>query len=221
MITYNVQELTEQEKGPIWVRNCSNETMEDGQGGDVFISISINNTTRQLKIPLSWLPMNLTAHYPRKILLESIAFTESINKGLIQAIDTSSAEKLLGRAGASEEQSRLKERDQAVREAINSRGLNRNTVVINASDEAPDTVAPTKPKKTTVARIEDESEDEDQPVEAVTARFKARVLKMNSLSAKEALTYFQSIGDLDEDQGRYILDKCEHPKIVKIVKDQL
>lgn len=221
MANLTLQQLIDEEKGPIWVRNRSSQVVSPG--GDVFISVSIQGAQRVVNVPYTWIPINLTAQVPRKALLESPYFMESLTKGLVEAIPESSATKILAKEGAQEEIQRLAERARAIKEAVQSRGIGKNTTVINANrdEEEEDALSPAvaKLKKVSVVRLD--GDDDDEAVEEVSAGFKAWVTKVNGMEIKDAKGAVRQRGSISYEEAVYLASKVKHKSIAAMVSSKL
>jgi hypothetical protein len=221
MKNISLQEVIDQEKGPIWVRNRSSTSSLLETGGDIFISMMISGSARVATVPMTWLPTEMTAQFPRKAIVESPNFMEAVQKGLIDIISEEDARKILAKEGAEEERQRLAERAQAVRDAVTTRGINRNTTVSRASGDEEDEVQ--KPKARTQVSLlnEDDDEEEAEAAEEVNARFKAWVNKINAADVKEATVSFRSRGNISIPEAEYFVSKCTHKSLANKVKSKL
>jgi len=103
--TVSINELEKSTKGPVWVLN---QTTGKSKGDVIFICSKLSGSgTDTIKVPMTFIPINLTEQVTRRQLVESSEFRRSISIGLLTAIDIESAEKLLRQPGVSEEKRRL------------------------------------------------------------------------------------------------------------------
>jgi len=211
--TMTVQELVDQRKGPIWVLNTSHQA-EAGLGGDVFVTISVNNQNRPMKVPRTWIPVELTKLFPRKFLLDSPNFLEALSKGLITAIPDEYARKLIADPGYKDEERRLAEIEAAIREASQIKGVGRNVTVSSgdAPEEEPTGVTSVKRKNVSVVAIGADDEEDDKST--VSARFVGWVNKLNSMEdEKAARNEIRIRGELEEEEAHYLYENTIYPKI--------
>jgi len=227
----SVQDLIDQNSGPVYVLNNSERAV--GQGGDVFVTINQNGQNRSLMVPLTWLPLEVTRRIPRKYLLDSSYFLDALAKGLLIAIPAEEAQAILSRPEAVREQARLDAAEESIKAAVASRGISRNVSVVNSSmdeQEAPlqasrNTQQPGKAtvtaKKGSVSISNLMDEVEEAPVAEVSARFKAFVTKLNSMDESGAMAELRLRSELTEEECHYLIDNCEHERISKILKSKL
>lgn len=213
----SVQQLVDTERGPVFVINTSSKA-GIGRGGDVFITMEIGKSSRTLKVPRTWIPIELTNLVPRKSLTESPHFLEAIAKNLIAPISEEDARKLMKRGGYDEEKSRLDEADAKVREAGMAKGIGKNVNVTNGhEDEEEENAEPSKTavkrKNVSVVSLAD-PDGEDDEESSVSAGFQAWVSKLNHLGdAKLARNEIRNRGELEEEEAHYMMENIKYPKI--------
>lgn len=222
-MAYSIQDIIDQEKGPIWVRNTASEIVSPG--GDIYISVSISGTARVVTVPSTWVPINITNQVPRKALTESPYFMEALTKGLVRAISETEAAKILARDGAQEEIERLAERARSVKEAVTVKTLNKNVTVVNSNideeDEAVATAAASKLKKgVSVVKLNDPDE-EDEEEEDVSASFKGWTMKLNSMTPKECGAAIKLRGAISHDEAVFLVSKLKHKTIAAKISAKL
>ncbi len=221
--TLDLQQLIDAEKGPIWARNRTSETMSPG--GDVFISVNISGTQRVVNVPNTWVPINLTSQVPRKALLDAPYFMEALSKGLIDVITESSAQEILRRDGADEELQRLAERARVIREAVNNRGISKNVRVVNSDREGDEeeTAVSTqvqKHSKVSVVRLDGEDESHNE-ADAVSDSFRAWITKLNSLTQKDAVAEFRRRGTVSFEEATYLVANLKHRNLASRISEKL
>lgn len=125
---------TEATNLPIWALNGSAEVREIA---DVLIGIPKLNGSKvdTLRVPATWLPVCLTEQIPRAQLLASAEFRQSVSSGILILIDPAYAQEVLEQDGAVEEQARLRETEQRVRDALSARGLHTDNVSLISGAE--------------------------------------------------------------------------------------
>lgn len=89
---------------PIWVIN---NTKGDTRGICSFVIDRPNGHRDEIRIPATWLPINLIERVPHSILMESVMFRTAIQSGAIRLIDNESALRLLSSEGVEEEMKRI------------------------------------------------------------------------------------------------------------------
>lgn len=220
--TLTVQEMVEQEKGPIYLLNTSHRS-EVGLPGDVFISINLNNQVRSLKVPLTWIPTEATRLYPRKYLLESPNFLEALSKNIITAITEKSAMALKAKKGYREEENRLREIEASVREASRAKGVGKNVTVSGGEDlneEDVESTTAVKRKNVSVVSVNTGSEIEDKAT--VSAGFVAWVNKLNAMEdLAKARNEVRIRGELSEEEAHYFLENTIYPSFKRSLAKKL
>ena len=202
---------------PLWVMNDS--VRSHSPGGNVYIAVSWKGAVKNLEIPRTWIPIELTSMMPREAIKDSMYFLEAVNKGLIVPITKKSAEGLLAQPDALEEKLRIESAAKAVAEAVKSRGIGKNvTVNVDGRESEEDAEAPKK--KTMISMLSDSLEDE--PKEAVSSGFKAWVQKLNTLdSDSKALGEIKRRGAMEMEEAKYLVENLEHPRITNLLKQKV
>lgn len=211
----SAQDLVDQEKGAIYVLNTSSQS-ELGLGGDVFVTVMVGNQNRAVKIPRTWIPVEVTKSIPRKFLMESPNFLEAMAKGFITAISTESAKKILGKPGATQEERRLIEIDNAIREASKVRGVGKNVTVSSGRETEGEEEgnAPVKRKNVTVVSVRDMDNEAEEAQPTVSQGFVAWVNKLNAMNdEKAARNEIRVRGELEEEEAHYLMEKTSYDKI--------
>jgi len=227
----DMNDLAIDEKGPIWVVNTSSSVHKASGGADVFITLVLNNNqSTVMTVQKTWLPVCLTARFPRKAIMESNYFWQAVSANMVQIIAEDEAKEILGRRGSKEEAQRLRDVEEAVRNATRSKGISKNTTVSSyGDDENGDQIVPTpgvqqtqSPKRSTVVALnqdadddfaDDDSGDSDN---SISIAFQAWVLKLNTQTEAEAVMEARSRGEITEEEARFLHDKTEHAKLKKM-----
>lgn len=232
----SMDELTSQRTGPLYVMNCASDVSPPG--GDVHISYTLGSgqAAQPLRVPLTYLPINLAAAAPRPAILRSQSFHHAIEAGLIAAISEQDAKRILAQPGAAEEAARLRQQQEALKAALQAARVGRSdtTLVIrdtktSASDMNSEPVAASARDASSVFSGEEPAttvtgtsrsaafsmDEATVPLEAeLTASFKAQIQKMLSMSEVEAGNRLKTMGELDMIQVQYILDTLtKHKRI--------
>lgn len=213
-----INDLVEQEKGPIWVINTSNEKYQGG--AEVYITIGSD----VLVVPRTWLPFEMTKKLPRKSILESTYFVSAMSDGLIKAISKETALKLLAEPRASKEAKRLEEIEEAVKAATQARGIGKN-VLITTGDEDRDAEY-AKQSANAIAKTVSESGgnmkasgsfslgDDEETADPISANFKAWVVKVNNIEDEdEAYSEVRNRGTMTMEEAEYLMKHVTHDVI--------
>ena len=233
MKSIGINELVEQEKGPIWVVNASNELYVGG--ADVFVTIVNNGQPTVFSVPRTWLPVEMTTRFPRKVILESTYFIEALAKGLLRAVSAETAQKLLGQPGVEQEQARLKEQEDAVKAANQARGIGKNVLISTGDterDEEMETEFANRTKSATNAfvkasignsvNMDDDEEGGGEEVEEVSAGFRGWVNKVNLMEdAGDARNEVKLRGDMSIAEATYLMKACLHTNISSALAKKL
>lgn len=112
MGTTTISELEKSNTGPVWVINKT-------QAADrALLVLSVPRTNGQgvdsVKIPVTFLPIDLTGQVAKRQLLNSGEFRRAVSTGYLELVDPSEAEKVMKQPGAREEMLRLAEADRAI-----------------------------------------------------------------------------------------------------------
>jgi hypothetical protein len=212
--TLSTQELIDAEGGAVFVLNTSGGLRGLTGGGDVFISVEVGKSSRTLKVPRTWIPIEVTKSVPRKNLLESAYFLEAVGKGLITPIHADDALAMTRKSGYSDELRRLEEFENQVREAGKAKGIGRNVTVSGGTqDEDEERVEEVKRKRVSVVSLSRDDNDEDEKA-TVSVAFQAWVSKLNALGNEaSARNEVRSRGELEEEEAHYMMEYIQYPKI--------
>lgn len=219
-----IDELSEMEKGPIFVVNTSHEV---SRGGDVFVSVMVGNSNRPFRVPRTWIPIEITRHLPRKAVLESVYFMEALSKGLLRAIPESEARALMKKSGYQSEIDRMKERENAIREEGAAKGIGKNVTVVsqNGDDDESEKKTAVRKKGVSVTSLGAEADEDGAEDVAVSANFVAFTNKLNTLDHTEALNRLRSRGDaLEQEEALHLIDNLDakkHARLIRGLKKQL
>ncbi len=213
--TLSTQELIDSDHGAIYILNTTGNLGSVGRGGDVFVSVEVGKSARTLKIPRTWIPVEVTKTIPRKNLLESAYFLEAIGKGLITPIHTDDAKAMMNQSGYKDEIRRLEEFDASVREASKAKGISKSVTVSGGRDQEEDEpeAEEIKRKKVSVVSLSRDEDDEDEKA-TVSVSFQAWVSKLNALDNEvTARNEIRTNGELEEEEAHYMLEYIKYPKI--------
>lgn len=177
--------------GPIWCINTATESNLAAQG-EVLLAIPKRNGNGQpdlLRIPMTWLPQEITRTIPRLQLLSSTEFRTAVSNQLISLISEDTAHRLLSQSGAKEEQGRLVALAKHIRDAGSARTIaDSNTVIARADgikDDDDDSGGLNKTviidhseEETNVAVLASQGVEDIEP--GITPAFKMWVDKVNT-----------------------------------------
>jgi hypothetical protein len=215
-----MQTLTTEElhagNGALYVINTSDQARKsrDSGGGDVMISVKHGDVSRIIRVPKTWVPVEVTKTVPRKILVEAAYFLEAVAAGLITPVATKDAIEVLRSDRAQEELERMEQHETAVEAEMRSKGISKNTYVTGGREEEEEE-KPVKQPKRGISVV-----DFDSP-EAVKVSFIAWTNKINALTEKEALNELRRRGSVEQEEAVYLIDNCKHKKICAGLKKSL
>ena len=208
-----IKECREQsESAPLYVVNTSSEVVGvHSTGADIYISVREDNDTSFIKVPQTWVPIDVSESASRRSILSSRHFLESVRKGLIAPVSVEYAEQLQEQEDAMAEYDRLASEDQRIlNEAMNPENrFNAPATVVdsNQSDvmDVNEVTAKTTGEKTREA----------------DANFQARVNRMNTLSTKNAWVEVKRIGKFSRQQVQFMIANLNHKEIVDAMSERL
>lgn len=222
--------LFETEKGPIWLINTSGEKYPSG--AEVFITINSGDQSSVFVVPRTWLPIEITNRFPRKVVMESSYFVSAVAEGLVSVISADYARSLLSGPKAEREQERLKDIEAAIKEASAARGIGKN-VLISTGDPEQDAALAEKQvgeksenfvkKSSSVEGVNFADEEDEEAVDPVSANFKAWVIKLNGLAEDTASieNELRMRGQMSLEEAVYLLKNCENEDIQNKLKRKL
>lgn len=222
--TYGINELEEQERGPIWVINTSKEKFH--VMADVFITIpgEHGNTSTSAMVPATWLPIELTAKYARRSLLRSLNFAEAMQNGLIAVISDEHARNILTRKDVQSERARLAAREQAVEMATRVKGLGKNVTIVNPNEDIaeeqenpkPIVVQSNSPVRTISLTEGDEDMQGGENEEELSVQFQSLVLNLNTLDEQTAVNRIKQVADISLAEAEYLRDNTVHQRLKRM-----
>jgi hypothetical protein len=173
-------------------------------GAIVFISayVGTQNKVHMLSVPLTWIPINLTAQAPRAAILGSQYFLNALDKNMIELVDAEVAEAELATPRAMAEVERLSQEKAAIAASIRNPN----------ADEFKLTLEGGSPNAGT-AKTYDVTSFFD--VDTVSVSFKAWVNKANNLDEESAIRELLSKKELSFEEMQYLADNTKHPRIRK------
>ena len=225
-----INDLIEEGKGPIWVLNTTNNLYKTG--ADVFVTFNNNGQSSIMQVSRTWLPIEVTARFPRKIVLESPYFTDALNKGMLQAISVADATKILAQPGAAREAARLRDLEEAVKEATAARGIGKN-VMVSTGDLDRDAELQSDYEKSNQKFVVNASKangpdsinlgnDEEEEEDPISANFKAWVIRLNEISDEdEARNEVKLRGSMSLEEAEYLMKKIVHNNISSYIAKRL
>lgn len=124
MTPLTMQELENKTKGSLYVINNTGNVERLGVSGVLIIAIprlSGNGNPIIMRVPQTWLPIDLTLQVPYNHLISTSEFRNAVMQGYIIPISDEYAEYLLSKKGAQQERERLEEEDKKAAHAGPSR----------------------------------------------------------------------------------------------------
>lgn len=235
MKTLNINEIVEQEKGPIWVINATNELYPSG--ADVYVTVTNNGQSQVFQVPRTWLPIEMTNRFPRKVIVESAYFVEALSKGLLKAISAETAASLLAQPGAAQERKRLEELEEAVKAATQTKGIGKNVTISTGDEdvdrqhqdehnrrsrEATDSFVKSSIAANRVNMGPDDHEDDAEEDSGVSPNFKGWVNKVNAIEdSSEARNEVRLRGNMEVVEAQYLLANCVHANVKASLEKKL
>lgn len=157
--------------GAIWGINTS-EKSAIAVSGEVLLAIPKRNGTGQpdpLRMPLTWLPQELTRDIPRQRLLQSSEFRKAVSSQLIGLIDEDTAKRMLRQSGANEEQQRLTAQTKHIRDAGAARTIADSNATIARADGVKDDDDEDRSGRNKTVMIDHDDDDKQSVAELAAA----------------------------------------------------
>jgi len=213
----------------LWVLNSGPSSVYELEG---TILLSIPGTSGQqqaqaLKIPATWLPIDLTASFPKHRILESTDFRAAVRNELLSIVDDKTAQRLLAQTGAKEEQKRLIAEARRIRDAGAARTINDSNVTITRADgvkddedENPVYMSGDDGKEVNVAKAAAQGLDVDE--NGLTPKFVMFAQKVEAGTDIYALNALKTRSKFSRREYKYLRDNLKHhPQTVAAIKDKL
>ena len=202
-----IDSLTAVETGPIWAVNSSSKS--NPPGADVYITVHVGKqgSPAILTLPLSWVPFNLNEQAPRQAILESQHFLKAVSSGSITLVTAEEAESLRQRPSYAKEVERLRQLQDAVKNATQNSGNNFTLTL----DDKTESVGIQQQKAKTSLGLSDADFAPD--AEEVSVSFKAWSNKLNTLGVDEAIAALQLRGTFSNEELIHIRDTTKHDRI--------
>jgi hypothetical protein len=217
----NINEMMEEEKGPIWLLNKTGDLYPSG--AEVYITIMNGDQSSVFMVPRTWLPIEITARHPRKQVLASSYFIAALSKGLIEYISKEEAQKILSKPTAKREQERLEAIEVAIKDAGSARGIGKNVTISTGdpdADEQDREGAKTLTlEKGVITRKSDNGidfgEDSEEEEDPVSAGFRAWVISLNNKGDDLATleNELRMRGKMSIEEASYLLKHIENESI--------
>jgi hypothetical protein len=215
-------------RGSLWVLNSGPSSVYELEG---TLLLSIPGTSGQqqaqaLKIPATWLPIDLTTMFPKHRILESTDFRAAVRNELLTIIDDATAKKILGQDGARDEQTRLVAEARRIRDAGAARTINDSNVTVTRADgikdedENPVEIHGKDDQEVNVAKAALKGLDLDE--NGLTPKFVMFAQKVENESDVRALNALKTRSRFSRRELKYLRDNLkQHPKTVAAVKQKL
>lgn len=111
MTVVRISDLEKTKGGPVW---AINKTRGASRSLLVLSVPKPQGGSDSVKIPVTYLPVDLTGQVPKGQLMASSDFRRAVTSGYLELIDEASANKILEGPGAAEELRRLREEDNSL-----------------------------------------------------------------------------------------------------------
>lgn len=213
----------------LWVLNSGPSSVYELEG---TILLSIPGTSGQqqaqaLKIPASWLPIDLTMSFPKHRILESTDFRAAVRNELLTILDDATAKKILAQDGAREEQQRLIAESRRIRDAGAARTIKDSNVTITRADgvkddeeENPVEIYGRDEQEVNVAKAAKNGLDVDE--NGLTPKFVMFAQKVEAGTDIYALNALRTRSKFSRREYKYLRDTLKaHPKTVAAIKVKL
>ena len=211
-------------RGSVWVRNTGSQSVYEITG-DILLSIPGNagQQTQALKVPSTWLPIDLTTLFPKHRILESTDFRAAVKNGLLTIVDDNTATRILREDGAREEQKRIVAVARARREAGAARTIADSNVEITRADGVKDEENPLEiygNDDVNLAKAALQGLDTDE--NGLTASFVMFAEKVGTEDDVRALNAIRTRSRFSRRELKYLRDTLKkHPKTVAKIKSRL
>jgi hypothetical protein len=188
---------------PIYVRNKMNPAAQ--------VSLNLHDkagNTKHGMIPPTWIPIDITAMFPRSFLREAYDIKQYIMKGVLEIVPQAQAEKQLSTKDAQDELTRI------TKSKFSGRNVEKAMKELRSAKKDVDR----NQRDAELSILED---DETGNVSDRTRDICIR-LEENSITSSEALSELKGqMGNLTEDDYQYVLASCNSSKIKKWAKRKL
>lgn len=191
-----IQQIEDLGKGPLYVLNNTGNA-PGTKSGNVLLAIprlTGNGNPIMLRIPATWLPIEVTSQIAYSQLVPTHEFRNAINNNWIIPISREYAEHLLSKPGAQEEKERLEEEYKAAINAGPARGMSEEETM----------------------QIDDGASSTNTFVNQIDGFEPSFIAKVNRWIAMEdiaVLNELRSMGRIKRSQLNYILSRLKnHPK---------
>lgn len=114
-------ELEKDDKGPVFVMNASTGDLQ----GQILINVPKKNGNGSdiVRIPKTYIPIDLTAQVPRGQLMEASEFRKTVTNKLVKVVTPEYAQLLLSSEEGKEEKRRIENEMQKARTALQNAGV--------------------------------------------------------------------------------------------------
>jgi len=199
---------------PIWILNTAPDSLLETQG-EVFLSIPKLNAQGNdpLRVPQTWIPIEVTRAIPRRQLLASTEFRSAINSQLITPISAETAQKMLRQSGATEEIQRLDQLARHIRRAGAARTISDSQTEIRRADGVKDDDDQDRPetKKVAISSFDDSTSvaqraaaGVENVAEGITPAFNIWLERLNEGTDVEASNAIKSRRKFSTAELRYL-----------------
>lgn len=213
-------------RGSVWVLNTASSS-EYELHGTIMVSVPKKNGPGDdaMKVPETWLPVDLTSQFPKDRLLESSEFRSAVEKGFLTIISEKQARAILAQDGAKDEKRRLQAAARFIREASAARSIDpKKTQILNSegldADAQPaDIYGQDSDEGINVAQLAQAGLDD---VDGFKPSFLMFFDRLKLARDVEALNAIRTRGKFSKKELRHLRDNLKkHPKTVQAIRDRL
>ena len=194
-------------QGPVWVMNMTQEPVP----GKVHFAVPKKNGQGYdgVRVPLTFIPIDLTGQVPKSQLMESNEFRQTVTKGLVRPVTREYAEILLATPDGRAEAARVQQEMMAVNATLES--------VQNSEQTEEEAEFMSKEE------IEDEAQQKSKTRKEVSIKLKTIVanLEHEKASQVEIVTKLRNYGNLTLSDVAFLAKKFGTlPRVKKFLKEQ-
>jgi hypothetical protein len=210
-----------EDKKSVWILNSAADS-KLGMEGELLINVpNAQGRAELLRVPQTWLPFNATGRFTKRRLLDSTEFRNAVVEELVTLIDEPTAARILKAPGAKEEQQRMTNLAQMIREAGAVRKISdANVDVVNSRELA--SREGNAPNVNVHSDTTQQVKAGAQGVGGMSANFEAFFQRLKMQPDTNTLGLVQGKSKLSRRELRYLRDNLpNHPRTVKLIKSRL
>ena len=198
--------LDEKRSMPLYIINTSDLNNTQPRG-ELYITIRNGDRDQIIKIPNTWIPIDLSAYAAREAILNSPEFRQALQRGRMEAINSKVAEEVLATESAQEEKSLLSIKENytdpdAQASAIERAGLDNPVAQSNAARQ--------------LATGQGTLEGVQPQVVGLVTR--------EGITDRDMVTGLRNLGNMTEKDYHYVMSQIntnEMPRVAAFVRESL